>query len=219
MGHVQRDNGSVVIGTRGKWLVADPGYQQYMRTREREFTLGRQAHNAPVINGHEQSAKPLDRRIDLRDLGNGLARARIDITGSYPKELGLSEASRTVWLLENRLVVVADTVRGEGVKDLQYSWHGHPEAAWWVQDNWARIHFPDVTLWLSCPQALLSDADVTRLRGSRGHLTLTARVGPLPAVWWVFGLGDRAPAGVTVEGATGLIAEGTRFEVDAGKRD
>jgi len=29
--HIQRDNGTLVVGTRGHWLIADPGYQQYAR--------------------------------------------------------------------------------------------------------------------------------------------------------------------------------------------
>src|SRR5690606_7452461 len=31
-GHIHHDGGSVVLGTRGEWLIADPGYQQYMPT-------------------------------------------------------------------------------------------------------------------------------------------------------------------------------------------
>ena len=39
--HLQNDNGTLVIGTRGEWIISDPGYQQYMDDVEREFTLGR----------------------------------------------------------------------------------------------------------------------------------------------------------------------------------
>lgn len=45
MSHVQTDNGTVAIGTAGRWLICDPGYQQYMRDVERDFTLGAGAHN------------------------------------------------------------------------------------------------------------------------------------------------------------------------------
>ena len=51
MGHLQCDTGSLVVGTRGRWVVSDPGYQQYMQKQERVFTLGVSSHNAPVING------------------------------------------------------------------------------------------------------------------------------------------------------------------------
>ena len=39
LGHVHKDAGTIVIGTRGKWFITDPGYQQYLPTRERNFTL------------------------------------------------------------------------------------------------------------------------------------------------------------------------------------
>src|SRR5690606_24878104 len=47
-GHLQRDNGTLVIGRRGRWILSDPGYQQYLRGAEREFTIGPAAHNYPV---------------------------------------------------------------------------------------------------------------------------------------------------------------------------
>lgn len=45
-GHIQHDAGTVVIGTKGSWLISDPGYQQYMESSEREYTLGVNAHNS-----------------------------------------------------------------------------------------------------------------------------------------------------------------------------
>lgn len=32
MGHIHQDNGRLVIGTRGRWWLDDPGYQQYLQT-------------------------------------------------------------------------------------------------------------------------------------------------------------------------------------------
>ena len=48
MGHLHRDNGSIVIGTKGCWIIDDAGYQQYQNNHEREFTVGPVAHNCPV---------------------------------------------------------------------------------------------------------------------------------------------------------------------------
>lgn len=57
MAHIHCDNGSLVLGTRGRWWLDDPGYQQYLQTSERQFTVGVTAHNAPVIQGHAQARK------------------------------------------------------------------------------------------------------------------------------------------------------------------
>ncbi len=53
-----------MIGRRGRWILSDPGYQQYMPGAEREFTIGPAAHNYPVIDGINQTAKA-GRRLAL----------------------------------------------------------------------------------------------------------------------------------------------------------
>ena len=67
MDHIQSDNGTLVIGTRGNWLITDPGYQQYAKGDERDFTVGPTAHNAPLINGIPQTFKQ-PRRVALEDV-------------------------------------------------------------------------------------------------------------------------------------------------------
>ena len=208
MSHLPPDEGTLLIGSHGKWLIADPGYQQYMKKREREFTLGATAHNAPVINGQAVVHKPTDRIVGLDDLGGGMFQAKVNLTPCYPDALNLKMATRTVWLKGKNLVVVADCVKGEGIDRVSYTWHGHKDAAWWVAEGWARIYFPDVLLWITCPQAQLTDAQVDRLPGSRGQLSLCADAdAQAPVIWWVFGFGDRAPT-VRVSG------KGEVLEVD-----
>jgi len=210
MGHLQKDTGTLLIGSRGRWLIDDPGYQQYMKKTEREFTLGVGAHNAPVINGQAQVNKLSERRVKLDTLDNDVCRMDVDLTACYADDLMLDSVTRTVWLRGNDLVVVSDQMMGKQIDCMNYYWHGHPDAAWWVSDQWAQIYFPDVTLWVSSPQAILSDQNVDRLPGSRGQLTLCAEVDQTAsAIWWVFAIGDVGPA-VVCDGG-GLVVNGQSF--------
>jgi len=208
MSHLQCDAGHVVIGTRGKWLIGDPGYQQYMKKQERVFTLGETAHNAPMIDGCPQTRKLVERRYRVSE-ESGFVRAEIDLTDAYEVE-GLSSVARTVWLSGRDCVVVADRVGG-AVEELAYSWHGDPDAAWWVADGVARVYLPEATLWISCPGTDLREADVDRLPGSRGHLTLRATVlAGDGKVFWCFTTGDERPDVEREDGA--VTVKGLRFE-------
>ncbi|MGA1197498.1 MAG: heparinase II/III domain-containing protein, partial [Candidatus Latescibacterota bacterium] len=210
MGHLQKDTGTLLIGSRGKWLIDDPGYQQYMKKTEREFTLGVGAHNAPVINGQAQVNKLSARHVRRDTLAGDVCRMDVDLTACYANDLALDVVKRTVWLRGNDLVVVADYLVGQQIDRLNYYWHGHPDAAWWVADGWAQVYFPDVTLWVSSPQAKLSDAQVDRLPGSRGQLTLCAEVDwNASVIWWVFQIGEKAPS--VVASGDGLDVNGQSF--------
>ena len=49
-------------------------------------------------------------------------------------------------------------------------------------------------LWFTCPQVKLSGADLQRLPGSRGQLSLVAALDSAgPVVWWIFALGTQRP--------------------------
>ena len=210
MSHLQKDSGTLLIGSRGRWLIDDPGYQQYIKKTEREFTLGATAHNTPVINGQGHVSKLTERNVALDKLGNDFFRMAVDLTSCYPQDLSLDQVKRTVWLKGRDLVVVADQVQGSKVDLVNYYWHGHPDAAWWVADNWAQIYFPDAILWMSSPQSVLSDANVDRLPGSRGQLTLCVEAEVnVPVNWWVFSLGSQAPS-VSVK-SQGLDVNGENF--------
>jgi hypothetical protein len=197
MGHLHCDNGSVAIGTRGKWFIQTPGYQQYLPNSEREFTLGASSRRTPTINGQTQickSAKLLSLTTE-----DQTQIAEIDITQCYPQELNLKNVSRKVLLMENQLVVVEDTITGENIEEISYFWHGHPDAAWWIEDNWARLYLDGKTLWIHSPQANLEENQLQRLRGSRGQLTLAPKVllseSATQLIRWYFLLSDIPPQG------------------------
>lgn len=208
MGHLHCDTGTLQIGTRGRWLISDPGYQQYLKRTEREFTLGVTAHNAPVINGQSQIRKAPRRKFRLATTQEGLWGAEVEMTDGFAEELQVEQALRTVWLSGRQRVVVADRLKVPGPVPVDYHWHGHPEAAWWVADGWARIYLDGTTLCLSSPQAGLQEEMVDRLPGSRGQLTLKTQIdGTPPVVWWVFSLGTETP---TLE----VMENGAAIKVD-----
>ncbi len=193
MGHIQSDSGTIVIGTRGKWLITDPGYQQYVQGAEREFTIGPTAHNAPLVNGQRPTYKR-PRRVLLENVTPNLHRAAIDLTACYPAAASAKSLVRHIWLSRKDLVVVADQMEAEKPARATYHWHGHPDAAWWFEDGWALVSLGDVRLWLTCTGRPISAADLHRLPGSRGQLTLISTVdGAGPVVWWVFALSANRP--------------------------
>jgi hypothetical protein len=197
-GHLPPDNGTILIGTRGEWLLSDPGYQQYMAGEERQFTLGPTAHNAPIINSKPQKEK----RARLLRLEPGTA--AVDLSGCYTDPC---QVKRHVWLEGRTTVVVADQISGPGIESVSYHWHGHPRAAWWEEDGWLLVELDGTRLWLGSPQAKLALKDVHRLPGSRGQLTAVAPVAPTAApFWWVFALGERPPEVTPLAGGLGVGA-------------
>jgi hypothetical protein len=213
MGHIQLDGGSLVIGTGGRWFIDDPGYQQYMNTAERQFTIGAGAHNGPVINGSPQThrrTRLLERAENEHDL-----RVTLDLTACYDLDVNRFAASRTVWLVgRQRAVVVADRVAGVGLEALAYHWHGHPDAAWQTVAGAAALHIGASTLHILSPHVTISDPAISRMPGSRGQLTLQVELSaPPPMVWWVFSCSDTAPT-IALDGAYGasLVVGGCRFE-------
>ncbi|MFH1738264.1 MAG: heparinase II/III family protein [bacterium] len=196
LSHTHYDGGSLVIGTEGCWFITDPGYQQYMKDAEREFTLGITAHNAPVINGNAQSKKA-GRLLRLTNHEEDLLECVVDITNNYDAKCTVTSAVRTVILVKNKGVAVADRVRGTNIENITYHWHGHKDAAWWVENGWAMLLLGRRTLWFGSPQARvpITTADITRLPGSRGQLTLTADVRlDGPVIWWLFAFAESPPA-------------------------
>ncbi len=191
-GHIQNDNGTLVIGTRRRWLICDPGYEQYMQDAERDFTLGPVAHNCPVINGAAEDRKQ-PRLLRLEKTPDDL-RAQVELAACYPRAAGVRSVVRSVWQVGAAGVVVCDQIAAESLQNLTYHWHGHPEAAWWSDDGWMLMHLPDADLWFTSPQVKLSDQNIERLPGSRGQLTLVASLDlPKSPVWWVFAVSLHIP--------------------------
>ncbi len=209
-GHIQNDAGSLVIGSRGRWVIDDPGYQQYLKTSEREFSIGPKAHNAPVIDGQAQVHKGC-KRLALEELGTGQWYAALDLARCYDEALGLKKLLREIWLNGNRSVVVCDTLgfKEERPGSITYHWHGHPDAAWWAEEQTARIGFEDQTLWITSACMPIAAEGLARLRGSRGQLTLTSccDLGS-KRIWWQFELADEKPEPITLDADGSAICMG-----------
>ncbi|HUU26521.1 MAG TPA: heparinase II/III family protein [archaeon] len=213
-GHIQKDNGSLVIGTRGFWLIDDPGYQQYVQGEEREFTLGPTAHNYPVVNWQTQKVSEV-KRLACSDMGHSLLYAALDITGGYDPSLSLTRVTRQVWMSNKNLVVVADRVIGPGVRNIGYCWHAHPKAALWVEDGACLIHLDSADLWVQCPGRPLNGSEIKRLPGTRGQVSIhtVLETGKDSCIWWIFNLSD-SPARYTVgDNGIALDAAGQRFRI------
>lgn len=199
MSHIQFDNGTLVIGTQGNWLISDPGYQQYVQGEEREFTIGPMAHNVPQVHGKAQVKKE-PKRIALDNPLPDVYHVAIDLAACYPAAASVKKLIRSVWLAGKDLVVVADEIEADrvgaaGTKQVAYSWHAHPACAWWFENNWALVALGRAQLWFTSPQAKVSGAGLLRLPGSRGQLSLAASLDTAPpVVWWVFAMGPPCPA-------------------------
>lgn len=139
---------------------------------------------------------------------------KLDLTACYPAKSALKSVLRTVWLAGSDYVVVADEIAGEGIENIAYHWHGHPDAAWYARDGWLLLHLPDDDLWFHSPQVALADANIERQEGSRGQLTAAAKLTPAPPVtWWVFALGDNPPPVELAPDARSLRVRGRQFAV------
>jgi hypothetical protein len=168
-GHIQGDCGSIVIGAGSKWILNDPGYQQYMPTSERDFTLGPAAHNQPVINGAASSLRPKSRCFEVLH-AQGTTGLRLNLGQTYEGWKGCFH--RAVFRGNNGLVVVEDSFEGEPIRKLDYHWHGCPEGSWHVADGWAAILAGAYALLFTCCDQPLKPTDLQRLRGSRGQLSI-----------------------------------------------
>ena len=195
VGHIQKDNGSLLIGAGGHWLIDDPGYQQYVPGLEREFTLGPRAHNYPVIGaeGVQRANKISQLEVEQR---NGLCCMAVDITGGYDKNSGVGKVIRKVWQAGDSLVVVADLVRFEsGTRDINYHWQANRDAALWCQDGSVRIVLEGESLWVSSAGYSLEGQKIKLLPGTRGQITIGQEIPVNESnniIWWLFKRGAAA---------------------------
>lgn len=210
-GHVHHGYGSITIGSFGKWIIADPGYQQYMPGDEREFTLGPSAHNAPVLNGQAQQIKSGKIIARERD-GDDVYKLKVDLTDCYPPEAGASLVTRTIWLCGRNLTVAADQIEGPGAEAVSYHWHGDRGTAWRIEEGWALLYAgPEAMLWFGSPTLAISDANIDRLPGSRGQLSLSVKGKAAPLIWWIFSLGGSRPTLETTPDGRAITVSGRRF--------
>lgn len=199
MGHIQCDNGSLVLGTRGRWWLDDPGYQQYLQTAERRFTVGVTAHNAPVLNGHSQVCKrPELLELTRLSVAPDVQLCLVNLTNCYPAKAGVTNVCRAIWLVGNEHLVVCDKISVLTTASVAYHWHGHPSLYWSVVNGAATMvsdDDPDRWLHVFSPQIELKPTDLHRLPGSRGQQTLAVTLYPPreAAVWWVFSFAAERP--------------------------
>ncbi len=188
MGHIHYDAGSIVIGHQGHWLLDDPGYQQYLRTSEREFTVGPDSHNAPVFNGQAQTLRGVT-RLAHDDQDPDKMHMAFDMTQAYDSELGIKRVRRYLWLINKRLIVIADDIEAKDEKELRYNWHAKPGADWSCDALACGIHADEHALYFHCLNAdedIYSFNNISRFKGSRGHQTWQVNQQVTKTVnWWV----------------------------------
>jgi hypothetical protein len=196
MGHLQSDAGHVVLGWQGRFWISDPGYQQYRPGEEREYTLGPQAHNAPVINGILQKAHAA--RVDrIETDAEGRQHARVNLAACYPGLPRGAIVARDLWLIRagTSAVVVRDRFGAlPGGAEVLTHWLGGHHLAWAFVEGWARLSDGQRAVWIGTPTRPVAPADLTRHPGSRGPLTLAHRqtlTGDGGVRWWVLWCDDQ----------------------------
>jgi hypothetical protein len=191
MGHLHPDGGHVILGWHGRFWITDPGYQQYRPGLEREYTLGPQAHNMPVIGGISCTR----RTSRLEALGTderGRQHAALDLTGAYAGLPENASVRRDFWLIpgDAPAVVVRDSFAGlPPGTEVRTHWLGGAHLAWAFPGGWARLSDGERALWVAVVSEAWDPAKLTRHPGSRGPLTLRhATVLPQGegTRWWIF---------------------------------
>lgn len=211
MSHLQADSGQVVLGWHGRYWITDPGYQQYREGEERDYTLGVQAHNAPVINRTLQKGHS----AVVEHVGTDAAghqHTRLQLAGCYP---GLPEAAvvtRDVWFARGEAasaVVVRDLFAAlPAGAEILHHWLGGHHLAWAFIDGWARLSDGRRAVWLGQAAAPLAPGSLVRHPGSRGPIAIvhpTTLAGTGGESWWVLWCdesGAWTPPTATAKGST-----------------
>ncbi|MDY0165742.1 MAG: heparinase II/III family protein [Thermoguttaceae bacterium] len=210
MGHLHADGGQVILGWRGRFWITDPGYQQYRPGAEREYTIGPQAHNAPVIGGVAQSRRTA-KLISSGTDGAGRQHAALDLTGGYAGLLDGASVRRDIWLVpgEAPAVIVRDSFAGlQPDVEVRTHWLGGAHLAWAFPAGWARLSDGEHALWIGTAPGSFEPGGLARPPGSRGPLTLE-HVAVLPegtgVRWWVFLCGATEPQEQSPPRMGGLI--------------
>jgi hypothetical protein len=195
MGHLQADAGHVVLGWQGRFWLTDPGYQQYRTGEEREYTLGPQAHNAPVINGTIQ--KPRAARVEVAETdAAGRQHTRLELAACYPGLPAGASVRRDLWLAHQGTTALVIRDRFTALPadaEILHHWLGGHHLAWAFVDGWARLSDGRRAVWIGTATAPIAPAELTRHPGSRGPIALAHRTklaGPNGVRWWVFWCDD-----------------------------
>ncbi len=187
--HLHADGGHLVIGWQSRFWITDPGYQQYRPGEERDYTIGRAAHNAPVINGTAQSVNA--GRLLALDAAGTRPHASTDLSRSYAGLPASAAVRRDLWIESTGqpLVVLRDQFEGlDRGTQIDFHWLGGAQLAWAFVSGWARLSDGRHALWLGTPGGNFTPTRLVRHPGSRGPLTL-GHTTTLPAGhgerWWV----------------------------------
>jgi hypothetical protein len=195
MGHLQADAGHVVLGWHGRFWLTDPGYQQYRTGEEREYTLGLQAHNAPVINGTIQKPKAARVEFVATDAA-GRQHTRLELAACYRGLPAGASVQRDLWLARHGTTALVIRDRFAALPpdaEILHHWLGGHHLAWAFVDGWARLSDGRRAVWIGTAVARIAPADLTRHPGSRGPIALAHRTqlaGPNGVRWWVFWCDD-----------------------------
>ena len=166
MGHLHADPGQIIIGWQGRFWITDPGYQQYRPGDERDFTIGVEAHNAPIIAGKAATRRaPKLRSLDQHHVA-------IDLTACYASlPAGASVCREIRW--EPDTIVVRDCLQGIGRNaEVRTCWQVGADLAWSFPQGWARLSDGERQLWIGTSPGTVAATSLDRHTGSRGQLTL-----------------------------------------------
>ncbi len=207
-GHLPPDLGQVTVANASDWIIADPGYQQYIPNSERIFSFGKFAHNTPVIHDHYIAAKPtlpeLSQTFTQTNSTPSFQSLTLDLTSAYPASSSpdnttpseILNVTRQIFQPDFAATIIIDSIKLSRPLPIDFYWHSSPPVFW--------HQIPDA----SCPTCLLSSAEpekpdvirfsahaslapshyqVTRLKGSRGQLTfhLQFHAESLRVLWYI----------------------------------
>lgn len=198
MGHIQADAGQVIFAWHGRSWITDPGYQQYRAGAERDYTLGVRAHNAPVINGSAQKTKAA-KLLAISSGTDGSQHVSVELAKDYAGLPANASVVRTAWLARNAAattLVVRDAFQAlPPAAVIETHWLGGAQLAWSFIDGWARLSDGRHALWFGTTAGPLAAAQLDKVEGSRGPLTLGHRTSLADGngeTWWAFVCGEAA---------------------------
>ena len=100
--HNQNDVGSLIVVSKGKVVLTDPGRGRYSKAyfgpeRYRNIMASSRGHSVPVVNGYEQE-EGVERAATVVEHSHGAERdvLTIDMAAAYPEAAGLTALRRSV---------------------------------------------------------------------------------------------------------------------------
>lgn len=171
--HLHADAGHITVGWHGRFWITDPGYQQYRPGEERDYTIGRAAHNAPVIDGQTQNEFAC--RLDRFEADETTLRVQLDLSRCYRDLPAEATVRRRVTVAIGSVPCLTVTDEYSGFlpgTPIAYHWLGGSHLAWTAIDGWFRLSDGVHAVWLGLTGQRLAPAALVRHPGSRGALTL-----------------------------------------------